>query len=60
MTGTPAVVDAIEVVGCMTAVLCQCTDKAVQWCSHLCEICHECWPVVLLQIDVHRVVAAPG
>ena len=35
-------------------------DKAIQWLCHLCQVGHEGWPVVLLQIDVHRVVATPG
>ena len=59
MTGTPAAADAVVVLGGMATILGQSSDEAIQRFCHLCEIADKGWPVVLLQVDIHGVVAAP-
>ena len=43
----------------MPSVVCQGADEVVQWRCHLCEVGDKGWPVVFLQVDVHRIVATP-
>ena len=56
---TPALVDAIIVLGCDASRLTEILDKVEQRLMHLGEVGHLCCPVILLQIDVRGVVAAP-
>ena len=59
MTGTPAAADAVVVLGGMATILSQSPDEAIQRFCHLSEVADKGWPVVLLQVDIHGVVAAP-
>ena len=56
----PALVDAVVVARRVLSVGRQCLYEAVEGCGHLRHVRHECGPVVLLEVDVHGVVAAPG
>ena len=60
MTGAPAFIDAVVVAGSIASVLGKAGNEFVEWFSHLGHIRHKGRPVVFFQIDVHRVVAAPG
>ena len=60
MTGAPALVNAIVILGSMFAIVSQSTDEMVERHCHLSKIGNEGRPVVLLQVDIDGVVAPPG
>ena len=59
MTGTPSVIDTVEVLSSMSAILGECLDEVIQRFCHLREVSSKSWPVVLFQVDIHRVVTTP-
>ena len=56
----PASADAVVVLCRVVPVVGQCLHEAVEGQRHLAEVAVEGGPVVLLQVDVDGVVAAPG
>ena len=59
MAGTPARINTIIIAGGILAIGGKSLDKGIQRLSHLGKITHKHRPVVLLQIDVHSIVASP-